>query len=194
MIHQSWEFGKAIRPLFAVPFTNTHRPWINRSIKHLTQRKQKAYNFAKSNPSTESWAEYRRIKKTQQKICRQTYNTYINKLVDLKVSKSTKALWTFFLKIGRTIVVFLFYSKMTSILEVLYSNLYNTIQGLKILKPPIWARKANNDRSTSLGKWLTKESKKWLQFTCSNSWKKLSNPKGGAKEKCPSWWKSMVKC
>ena len=28
---------------------HTHRPWINHSIKHLTRRKQKAYNFAKSN-------------------------------------------------------------------------------------------------------------------------------------------------
>ena len=75
--------------------TNTKRPWINRHIKRLTRHKQKAYNFAKSNPSTQSWAEYRRIKKETQKQCRKSYNTYVNKLVDPKVTKNTKALWSF---------------------------------------------------------------------------------------------------
>jgi len=74
---------------------NTQRPWINRHIKRLTCHKQKAYNSAKSNPSTQSWAEYRRLKNETQKQCHKAYNTYVNKMVDPKVTKNTKALWSF---------------------------------------------------------------------------------------------------
>jgi len=81
--------------------TNTQRPWINCDIKRLTRHKQKAYNSAKSNPSNQSWVEYRRIKKETQKQCCKAYNTYVNKLVNPKVTKNTKALWPF-IKSNRT--------------------------------------------------------------------------------------------
>jgi len=60
--------------------TKKYHPWINSSIKYLTRQKQRAYNLAKSNPSTASWSEYQRIKKEHKNSARKhTMHMYKSK-------------------------------------------------------------------------------------------------------------------
>ena len=68
-----------------VPFklvgTNYKQPWLNRTIKQLSRRKQRCYNRAKSTKSSLHWQYYKTVKKDMQRECRKAYNYYMNKTI-----------------------------------------------------------------------------------------------------------------
>ena len=73
---------------------NRDHPWITPFIKHLTRRKQRAYNQARSSHSPEDWSVYYNIKRDCQRECRRAYNNYVSNLVDSNGNVS-KRMWSF---------------------------------------------------------------------------------------------------
>ena len=57
------------------------KPWINRAVKQLRQRKQKQYNLARQTNSESHWKHYKTLKKLMQKECRKAYNYYMHHTV-----------------------------------------------------------------------------------------------------------------
>ena len=54
------------------------KPWINRKVKQLRQRKQNQYNLAKLTNSESHWKYFKALKKLIQKECRKAYNQYMH--------------------------------------------------------------------------------------------------------------------
>ena len=73
----------------------TSPPWMNCTIKHLSHRKQCAYNFARTSKSNDDWQRYRQLKKEIQCACRQAHNSYTQNLVTPGTYTPTKRLWSY---------------------------------------------------------------------------------------------------
>ena len=59
------------------------QPWINRQIKQLTKRKQRAYNTNryKKPQSAKDYANYKHLKNVVHSICVKRYNEYVNDII-----------------------------------------------------------------------------------------------------------------
>ena len=75
--------------------TNYKHPWINRTIKCLSRRKQCYFKRARQTNSPEHWLEYHKIKVECRRECRNTYNKYITNLVSSSDKTVNKRLWTY---------------------------------------------------------------------------------------------------
>ena len=75
--------------------TGTSPPWMNPTIKRLSYRKQRLYNFARQFKSADAWQRYRQIKKEVQHACQQAHNSYIHHLVTPGKHSTTKRLWSY---------------------------------------------------------------------------------------------------
>lgn len=60
---------------------NFSQPWVNRQIKKLSRRKEKAYCKAKQTGSHTDWARFKFLKKSSQIQCRTAYNAYISSII-----------------------------------------------------------------------------------------------------------------
>ena len=100
-INDLWQNFKniCIRCLEMVPAknisTNYKHPWINRTIKRLSRRKQRYFKRAKQTNSPEHWLEYHKIKVECRRECQNTYNKYITILVSSTDKTVNKRLWTY---------------------------------------------------------------------------------------------------
>ena len=71
---------------------NSKQPWINTYIKHLSRRKQHAYNHACSTNESQHWTRYYNLKRECQWECCIVYYKYVFNLVDLNKYIVTKKL------------------------------------------------------------------------------------------------------
>ena len=55
--------------------------WINRQIKQLTKRKQRAYNRYKTTPFAKDYANYKHLKNMVHITCVKRYNEYVNDII-----------------------------------------------------------------------------------------------------------------
>ena len=76
------------------------QPWINRQIKQLTKRKQRAYNRYKKSQSAKDYANYKHLRNVVHSICVKRYNEYVN---DIIMDENHKPKWQWsFIKSKRT--------------------------------------------------------------------------------------------
>ena len=75
--------------------TKHYQPWINSHIKHLTRKKQRAYNHARATNTEYDWAKYKDIKRQCQYECRKCFNQYVANLIDPNSNVVTKRLWSY---------------------------------------------------------------------------------------------------
>ena len=77
-------------------FTSTRfsQPWINASIKAHSRRKKGAYKRARKSGKCKDWAKYKDIKKSMQKECRSTYNSFIKDMLNEDDGKP-KRFWSY---------------------------------------------------------------------------------------------------
>ena len=71
--------------------TRAH-PWINRTIKGLSSRKQCYFKRARQTNSPEHWLEYHKIKVECRRECQNIYNKYITNLVQWRIYTRAQAL------------------------------------------------------------------------------------------------------
>ena len=77
--------------------TRFNQPWINRKIKQLSRRKQRAYNKARHcrlQHKQRLWARYNDLKKRMQKTCKEAYNNYNNNIVCPDLKSNPKRFWS----------------------------------------------------------------------------------------------------
>ena len=72
-----------------------HQPWINRSIKQLSRRKQRCYNKARLTGLAEDWETYKKLKRYTQQQCKEAYDSYVNSIVSPESSNNPKRFWSF---------------------------------------------------------------------------------------------------
>ena len=60
---------------------NRKQPWITRSIRQLSRRKQRCYNKAKITKSASLWQNYKFLKQSMQRECRRAYNSYMYRMI-----------------------------------------------------------------------------------------------------------------
>jgi hypothetical protein len=70
------------------------QPWINRQIKQLTKRKQRAYNRYKKTQSAKDYANYKHLKNVVHSTCVKRYNEYVNDII-MDENHKPKRLWSF---------------------------------------------------------------------------------------------------
>jgi hypothetical protein len=70
------------------------QPWINRQIKQLTKRKQRAYNRYKKTQSAKDYANYKHLKNVVHSTCVKRYNEYVNDII-MDENHKPKGLWSF---------------------------------------------------------------------------------------------------
>ena len=70
------------------------QPWINRQIKQLTKRKQRAYNRYKKSQSAKDYANYKHLKNVVHSICVKRYNEYVNDII-MDENHKPKRQWRF---------------------------------------------------------------------------------------------------
>ena len=70
------------------------QPWINRQIKQLTKRKQRAYNRYKKIQLAKDYANYKHLKNVVHNTCVKRYNQYVNDIL-MDENHKPKRLWSF---------------------------------------------------------------------------------------------------
>ena len=70
--------------------TKNHLPWINSKLKKISRRKYRAWRKAKTTNNAEDWARFKNIKNEARRTYRQSYQNYVNKIVE---EDSNKNLW-----------------------------------------------------------------------------------------------------
>ena len=72
---------------------NKKQARISHQIKHLSRKKQRLYNTAKSLQSLNLWQAYYKVKKERHKTYHTAYNNYVASLVEEE--RTTKKSWSF---------------------------------------------------------------------------------------------------
>ena len=76
--------------------TTRHKhPWINRTIRRLSRKKQRYFNRAKETNLPGHWTEYHKVKTESRRECRNAYNKYITDLVSPSDKTANKRLWSY---------------------------------------------------------------------------------------------------
>ena len=75
--------------------TRHNQPWVNNTIKRLSQKKQHCYNRARKTGLEADWQKYQQIKRVSKHECRKALNNYISNLVSADSSTPTKKLWSY---------------------------------------------------------------------------------------------------
>ena len=75
--------------------TRFNQPWVNRKIKRLATKKQRAYNKARTTKCDADWARFKRLTKAQRIECRNAYNTYIMDIISPEIHQRPKRFWGF---------------------------------------------------------------------------------------------------
>jgi len=82
-----------------VPFklrsSSTRNPWINAHIKHLSNKKRRLYNKARSSSLNSDWDTYKSFKRYMQRECRKAHNSYFSRLFDTTSSHGSKKFWSY---------------------------------------------------------------------------------------------------
>ena len=100
-IQDLWENFKSFcqECLDLVPYrfykSSTKQPWINAQIKHLSNRKRRLYNKARSSSLKSDWDTYKTFKRYTQRECRNAHNTYVSRLFDMNSGCGSKKIWSY---------------------------------------------------------------------------------------------------
>ena len=73
---------------------NDHLPWINRNIKCLIKKRNKAFATMKNQPLPDNIANFKTIKRKVQLVIRQTYQEYLMDIINPTVDCGNKKLWS----------------------------------------------------------------------------------------------------
>ena len=71
------------------------QPWINRNLKRLSHRKNRAYKKARISRKNSDWERYKQLKREIQKECRKAYSAHVNGLVSDDQTGNPKKLYSF---------------------------------------------------------------------------------------------------
>ena len=72
-----------------------NQPWINRTIKRLARRKQRAFNKARSSNLPKDWARLHKLQKLQKLECKKAFHTYIMDIISLDLYERPKRFWSY---------------------------------------------------------------------------------------------------
>jgi len=75
--------------------TRYNQPWVNRKIKRLATKKQRAYNKARTTKCDADWARFKRLTKAQRIECRNAYNSHIMDIISPEIHQRPKRFWGF---------------------------------------------------------------------------------------------------
>ena len=75
--------------------TRFNQPWVNRSIKRIARRKQRAYNKARKSNAEADWSRFKRLQKLQRVTCRDAYNSYIRDIISPDIQERPKRFWSY---------------------------------------------------------------------------------------------------
>ena len=70
------------------------QPWINRRVRRLSRRNERAYQKARTTQSQPDIARFKRLHKETQTQCKTAHVTYVSDLIKGD-AKTSKKLWTF---------------------------------------------------------------------------------------------------
>ena len=97
-----WETFKSIcsECLSLIPSTNSSKnhfkaPWITAYIKHLSNRKKRAYNKACTTGLASDWSAYHSLKTPSKKECHKAHNCFLQQLTNPDYDTNHKRLWSY---------------------------------------------------------------------------------------------------
>jgi len=99
-VNTLWDKFKSLC-VATVPFkfscNKSYPPWLTRQNKRLSMQKQWRYNTARSINLPNDWNKYYDLKKSLQRCCRQSQNSYLSSLLDSN-NNVTERFWSFIIK------------------------------------------------------------------------------------------------
>jgi hypothetical protein len=68
---------------------------VNNEIKQLSRRKKRSYKKAKKTGKQKDWRRFNDIKKEAQRLCKETYNSYVSNMLEDDNTNNPKRFWSF---------------------------------------------------------------------------------------------------
>ena len=75
--------------------TRFNQPWINRTVKSLSQKKRRQWKRARKSSKESDCARFKALQKQQKKVCRSAYNSYISNMAAPDLKAKPKKFWQF---------------------------------------------------------------------------------------------------